>query len=236
MNATDSTAQAQRQNQALLIEKQHGKRSAMISFSHEGLGSDMAVAFEPTPGSWDALADGPCLDPRRLLARPWRGSGQDVMMPGSILIDAHGPNTSYDIDVCLLNCSLAARHITGLDSLTGPCAIDAGACWIIIPAPQSRDAWTFLRKDGVAKITHLDGANHYPQDQEAYWAPSELEQASLAVWKLCLATAKILSVDFEANHLMRQAHAEITAHAEHVALSHAVPHADEAFKARKQAL
>lgn len=195
----------------------------------------MRLAFEPEHGGWDDLWLGPVIDLARLLIRPWRGDPEQARLPGSVMLHAMEGPMDHDFNICALNMTLAARLSCGAPTASGGAAIDAGFCWIALPATASRAQSHFVRKDGAAHAVELQGELHFPQDQEAQWTIAELEAASAAIWKLCLSTAEALSVEWRKNSAMSQAARELRAAFDLGALEASTPQARQP-SVRKPAL
>lgn len=224
-----------RQAQARSLDESSFLSPPLAPFESHGERARVRLAFEPEHGGWDDLWLGPVIDLARLLIRPWRGDPGQARLPGSVLLHAMGAPIDHDFNICALNMTLAARLSCGAQTGSGGAAIDAGFCWIALPSTASRAQSHFVRKDGAARAVELQGQLHFPQDQEAQWTTAELEAASAAIWKLCLATAEELSVEWRKNPAMSQAARELGSSFELGALEAATPKARQA-SLRKPAL
>lgn len=209
MPSTGSISQDLRQARALTLDSMAQQAPPLAPFAEHGARASLCWAIEPHDGAWDDLRRGPELDLIRLFVRPWRDRPEDAMLPGSILAKDLDPLFHHDLNLCILNMTLAAHVARGEPTQEGAVAIDAGCCWIVMPPVSSRRSFHFLRKDGVASLTKFHNIKYFPQDQETSWSVPELERASSIMWQMCLATADALLMPWDENPLMRQARDEL---------------------------
>lgn len=230
-------AREERLAQSQVLASYTEARGPFEPFDQLGAPARIDLAFEPITGAWDSFWSAPEMDLARLLARPWRELRQSATAPGCVLIQSSfGTAELSVVERVLSNMAVAARHACAKERANRCCALDAGACWILIP--HNRDPrpgrCVFIRKDGNASFTPFNGERLYPRDQETSWPVEELEEASSALWRLFLVAARLLSVDASSRSFIAAAQSELVSKMERAALLEGT--AEPGTGARKSAL